>query len=180
MVSSKCWAVVSPSPLRFLAALMPPCAQTECERLTGTIENRSTVPPASAILMTAASPASPPPTTMIFGAAIESSLPSCNQMKHTVRLKLSGDDEYHAHCRSKHLCRDECIRQGPCSADREPGLVLLEQLNQVRIPFVSRRAKLCPDAADNKQAKKPGCREGDETTPKSVHVCHLSSQLQFV
>ncbi len=58
--------------LRFLAALMPPCAQTECERLTGTIENRSTLPPASAILMTAASPARPPPTTMILGdAAIE-------------------------------------------------------------------------------------------------------------
>jgi hypothetical protein len=61
--------VVSPSPLRFLAALMPPWAQTECERLTGTMEKRSTVPPASAILMTAASPARPPPTTMILGVA---------------------------------------------------------------------------------------------------------------
>jgi hypothetical protein len=69
-VSSKCFQVVSPSPFRFLAALMPPCAQTECERLTGTIENRSTEPPASAILMTAANPASPPPTTMILGAAM--------------------------------------------------------------------------------------------------------------
>src|SRR4051794_7007683 len=67
MVSSKCCAVVSPSPLRFLAALMPPCAHTECERFTGTIEKRSTLPPASAILITAASPASPPPTTMILG-----------------------------------------------------------------------------------------------------------------
>src|SRR5208283_3561838 len=63
MVSSKCCQVESPSPFRSLAALMPPCAQTECERFTGTIENRSTVPPASAILITAASPASPPPTT---------------------------------------------------------------------------------------------------------------------
>ena len=60
---------VSPSPLRFLAALMPPCAQTECERLTGTMEKRSTLPPASAILMTAARPARPPPTTMILGVA---------------------------------------------------------------------------------------------------------------
>src|SRR5579862_7807604 len=67
MVSSKCCAVVSPSPFRFLAALMPPCAHTEWERLTGTIENRSTWPPASAILITAASPARPPPTTMILG-----------------------------------------------------------------------------------------------------------------
>src|ERR1700761_652838 len=49
---------------------MPPWAQTECERLTGTIENKSTCPPASAILMTAASPANPPPTTMILGTAI--------------------------------------------------------------------------------------------------------------
>src|SRR6478609_6136665 len=69
MVSSKCCHVVSPSPLRFLAALMPPCAQTECERFTGTIEKRSTLPPASAILITAESPASPPPTTMILGIA---------------------------------------------------------------------------------------------------------------
>src|SRR5580700_5930433 len=69
MVSSKCCQVESPSPLRFLAALMPPCAQTECDRFTGTIENRSTWPPISAILMTAARPARPPPTTTIFGAA---------------------------------------------------------------------------------------------------------------
>src|SRR5579863_4503080 len=62
--------MVSPSPFRFLAALMPPCAHTECDRFTGTMENRSTEPPASAILMTAASPASPPPTTMILGAAM--------------------------------------------------------------------------------------------------------------
>src|SRR6266436_1407136 len=69
MVSSKCCQVESPSPFRFLAALMPPCAHTECERFTGTIENRSTSPPISAILMTAASPARPPPTTIIFGVA---------------------------------------------------------------------------------------------------------------
>src|SRR5690348_10898264 len=60
----------SPSPLVLTAPLIPPCAQTECERLTGTIENRSTSPPISAILITAASPASPPPTTIILGFAI--------------------------------------------------------------------------------------------------------------
>src|ERR1700686_1523765 len=49
---------------------MQPCAQTECERFTGTMEKRSTFAPISAILMTAASPARPPPMTMIFGAAI--------------------------------------------------------------------------------------------------------------
>src|SRR5437879_9556821 len=69
MVSSKCCHVESPSPFRFLAALMPPCAHTECERFTGTIENRSTFAPISAILMTAESPARPPPITIIFGAA---------------------------------------------------------------------------------------------------------------
>src|SRR5258707_7852806 len=69
MVSSRCWKVESPSPFRFLAALMPPCAHTECERLTGTMENRSTLPPASAILITADRPARPPPTTIIFGVA---------------------------------------------------------------------------------------------------------------
>src|ERR1700682_3455225 len=46
---------------------MPPCAHTECDRFTGTMENRSTSPPISAIFMTAARPARPPPTTMIFG-----------------------------------------------------------------------------------------------------------------
>ena len=66
-VSSKCCQVESPSPFRFLAALMPPCAHTECERFTGTMENKSTWPPISAILMTAESPASPPPITIIFG-----------------------------------------------------------------------------------------------------------------
>src|SRR6266478_9029839 len=70
MVSSKCCQVESPSPFRFLAALIPPCAQTECERFTGTMEKRSTSPPISAILITAARPARPPPTTMIFGAAM--------------------------------------------------------------------------------------------------------------
>src|ERR1700761_211244 len=69
MVSSKCLKTSSPSPLRFLAALMPPWAQTECERLTGTMEKRSTLPPASAILMTAERPARPPPTTMMRGVA---------------------------------------------------------------------------------------------------------------
>src|SRR3712207_6374093 len=45
---------------------MPPWAQTECERLTGTTEKRSTAWPASAIFMAAARPASPPPTIAIL------------------------------------------------------------------------------------------------------------------
>src|SRR2546429_8136470 len=62
---------------------MPPCAHTECERFTGTIENRSTLPPISAILITAESPARPPPTTIIFGAAAIVSLAAfCNLPVH--------------------------------------------------------------------------------------------------
>src|SRR5580700_185790 len=62
-VSSKWTWGESPSPLVFTLALMPPWAQTECERLTGTSEKRSTGTPASHSLMTVISPASPPPTT---------------------------------------------------------------------------------------------------------------------
>src|ERR1700691_4939322 len=70
MVSSKCCQVESPSPFRFFAALIPPCAHTECDRFTGTMENRSTWAPISAILITAASPARPPPTTIILEVAM--------------------------------------------------------------------------------------------------------------
>src|SRR5882762_6190401 len=92
MVSSKCCQVESPSPFRFLAALMPPCAQTECERFTGTMEKRSTSPPISAILMTAARPARPPPTTMIFEATAmrhEPDLPSEGARLSTYYFSLS-------------------------------------------------------------------------------------------
>src|SRR5215831_19003373 len=60
----------SPSPLVFTAPLMPPCAQTECERLTGTMERRSTLWPASQSLMTVIRPASPPPTTVNLCSAM--------------------------------------------------------------------------------------------------------------
>src|SRR5271166_2181834 len=95
MVSSKWIQVESPSPFRFLAALMPPWAQTECERLTGTIENRSTSPPISAILITAARPARPPPTTMIFGAAMlyDSDLPGPQGLKPASLLAKGGTAE---------------------------------------------------------------------------------------
>src|SRR5258706_15670083 len=65
-VSSKCSQVESPSPFVLTAPLIPPCAQTECERFTGTTESRSTSCPASAIFIVAASPANPPPTTTIL------------------------------------------------------------------------------------------------------------------
>src|SRR5690242_8606082 len=42
---------------------MPPCAQTECERFTGTSEMRSTGTLASQSLITVIRPARPPPTT---------------------------------------------------------------------------------------------------------------------
>src|SRR5579864_1882636 len=109
-VSSKCCQVESPSPLRFFAALMPPWAHTECERLTGTMENRSTCPPISAILMTAERPASPPPTTMIFGlVAIKISGPGrpglrnlcCRAQVRRRRHLRRGQKRHHRH-RSYH------------------------------------------------------------------------------
>src|SRR5262249_51897274 len=61
-VSSKCIHSLYPCCRAIsLQALIPPCAQTECERLTGTIENRSTSTPSSASLIVQASPAKPPP-----------------------------------------------------------------------------------------------------------------------
>src|SRR6202022_112878 len=52
----------SPSPLVLTAPLIPPCAQTEWLRLTGTTEKRSTDMPISAARTVAIRPASPPPT----------------------------------------------------------------------------------------------------------------------
>src|SRR5712691_3676351 len=75
-VASKCSQVESPSPLVLTAPLMPPCAQTECERFTGTTENKSTACPASAIFIAAASPASPPPTIAIL---IPLAIDTCDQ-----------------------------------------------------------------------------------------------------
>src|SRR5689334_1768375 len=52
---------------------MPPWAQTLWLRLTGTRENRSTLPPASAILTAVIRPARPPPTMAtcaLVGAAM--------------------------------------------------------------------------------------------------------------
>src|SRR5215470_5085232 len=60
----------SPSPLVFTAPLMPPWAQTECDRFTGTMERRSTLWPASQSLMTLIKPASPPPTTVNLCSAM--------------------------------------------------------------------------------------------------------------
>src|SRR5713101_9294856 len=93
MVSSKCFQVESPSPFRFFAALMPPCAQTECERFTGTMENRSTGTPDSATRIAAISPARPPPTMMIFGFLIRGvSLGVCPQREPgVVQAESDGD-----------------------------------------------------------------------------------------
>src|SRR5271163_4901472 len=108
MVSSKCLKTSSPSPLRFLAALMPPWAQTECERLTGTMEKRSTLPPASAILMTAASPARPPPTTMILGvAAMGSSLDERSLFIQLLKPEKCGSNQQY---QSNHVDLSEITR----------------------------------------------------------------------
>src|ERR1051325_11473282 len=62
----------SPSPFVCTATLMPPWAQTECDRFTGTTEKSITLPPFSATRIAAIRPASPPPTMMTRGSAMES------------------------------------------------------------------------------------------------------------
>src|SRR5580698_3761115 len=56
------------------------------------MEKRSTVPPASAILMTAASPARPPPTTMIFGVAIASFQEELSAFSYQIKTPLEVRD----------------------------------------------------------------------------------------
>src|ERR1043165_9307631 len=91
MVSSKCSQVESPSPFVFTAPLMPPCAQTECERFTGTTEKSSTSCPASAIFIAAASPARPPPTiAILIGVAICVRQTSVCRLSTRAKLKLVG------------------------------------------------------------------------------------------
>src|SRR5690348_17083974 len=77
-VSSKCSHSLNPCCRAMsLQALIPPCAQTECDRFTGTIEKRSTLTPSSASLIVQARPANPPPTTMtrFFVAVAMTGLP---------------------------------------------------------------------------------------------------------
>src|ERR1700722_13355750 len=93
---------------------MPPCAHTECDRSTGTIKNKSTFPPASAILMTAASPASPPPTTMILGvAAMCSSFSTLTLLKAKLRTCCSSRLQIQFRKRSNQVDRayrtDRCL-----------------------------------------------------------------------
>src|SRR3954465_12491440 len=113
MVSSKCSHSENPCCRAIsLQALIPPCAQTECDRFTGTIENRSTLTPSSASLIVQASPARPPPTTItrfLLGIAMIS-LPHflahlgaflVNEVDVMVemvdrRLQVSGDRQFAA------------------------------------------------------------------------------------
>src|SRR6185503_15712100 len=96
MVSSKCSQVESPSPLVLTAPLMPPCAQTECERFTGTTEKRSTACPPSAILIAAARPARPPPTIAILVPLLAILEESSQQSARTYKSNRGIDtDEQH-------------------------------------------------------------------------------------
>src|ERR1044071_3153406 len=95
-VSSKCSQVESPSPLVLTAPLMPPCAQTECERLTGTTEKRSTECPPSAIFMAAANPARPPPTIAILIPLVAAAISVKETSPQAARMHKSrqGVDAY--------------------------------------------------------------------------------------
>src|ERR1051325_10318864 len=81
---------------------MPPCAQTECERLTGTTEKRSSEWPASAIFIAAARPARPPPTIAtrmpLFAMCVrvllcESDEPEESALPPEGRLRVDADGE---------------------------------------------------------------------------------------
>src|SRR3954463_3036106 len=75
---------------------MPPWAQTECERLTGTTEKRSTACPASAIFIAAASPARPPPTMAIRMALFAMSVKNPSQESARAdegHLRVDADGE---------------------------------------------------------------------------------------
>src|ERR1700675_502343 len=95
MVSSKCFQVESPSPFKFLAALMPPCAQTECDRFTGTMEKRSTGVPDSATRIAAISPARPPTTIMILGVLIRAVSLDVRPEREPVIVKSKGNRDAH-------------------------------------------------------------------------------------
>src|ERR1700722_5750728 len=138
---------------------MPPCAQTECERLTGTIENKSTLPPISAILMTAESPASPPPTTIIFGAAAIVSLSAfCNLLA--------------AHCGSPRL--NELLRTRPERSEAGQPYARQDEKecqaqNQKSFP------RLLPGNDSPFRAKKP---DAIGEMPRSCHESHHIKQKQ--
>src|SRR6267142_1571135 len=111
-VSSKCSQVESPSPLVLTAPLIPPCAQTEWERFTGTTEKRSTAWPPSAIFIAAASPARPPPTIAIFSPLLAIDLKDASQQSAGM-YKAHGsvnanqqehDSESYARVPGKPLC----------------------------------------------------------------------------
>src|SRR6185437_7955440 len=98
-------------PFRFFAALMPPCAQTECERLTGTIENNCTGTPDSATRIVAMSPARPPPTMMILGSIIKLSY-RLKRPRHFHRRRRPG-------LKIRPYCKTE-KRKRPDKTDRAP------------------------------------------------------------
>src|SRR6266849_7099049 len=90
----------SPSPLVLTAPLIPPWAQTECDRLTGTIESTSTCAPASANLMVVIKPARPPPTTVnrpcamgMFPSAISSGVAKSQLEEDLQRPGCEGHEQ---------------------------------------------------------------------------------------
>src|SRR5207253_4766347 len=108
----------SPSPLVLTAPLMPPCAQTECERRQGTNENTSHSWPASQILMTVIRPASPPPTTMKRGLSTAAIFPSCHLIERHQRRVCDGEQRHtdEAAHQARHPLRARADGQPPVDA----------------------------------------------------------------
>src|SRR5690242_16255339 len=103
---------------------MPPCAQTECDRFTGTIENSSTGTPDSAMRIVAIRPARPPPTTMIFGSLmISRSQITAERMPAECESRDDGESDdrkrdcYHRTKPSGGALRSRCDGDTPLAAE---------------------------------------------------------------
>src|SRR5215470_14275053 len=99
MVSSKWISGESPSPFVLTAPLIPPWAQTEWLRLTGTTEKRSTAAPISAARTVAIRPASPPPTMTMrsLGDAIGALHPKRGDRAHSDHRQDDKERGGHVH-----------------------------------------------------------------------------------
>src|SRR5260370_16244663 len=132
MVSSRWTCGESPSPFVLTLALMPPCAHTEWERLTGTSEKRLTGTPSSQSLITVIRPASPPPTTMTRRAA-----PVSLRVSDVVEVIARGAKQ-----RRKHGACQLVLRRGALS----------------RTARVGRRARLRGRLLRGRRAEQPRAR----------------------
>src|SRR5690606_30650210 len=110
---------------------MPPCAHTEWDRLTGTMENRSTCPPASATLTVAIKPARPPPTTITLSLA-KSLNPLAEEVVadeagHRPDAEAGHQDEGHRPHVGRHALRARTDGDSPVEEKRPHAVAQMER-----------------------------------------------------